>query len=71
MIVKLTFVNRTAACDGEVADYTYLEVSRASVKHIMAWYGGYYAGDDYDVLINGRAISKDKNGEFEPLTIDI
>jgi hypothetical protein len=47
-----------------------LRVDREAVPHIMAWYGAYYAGDDYDVFINGRAVIKDRNGEFEPVTID-
>lgn len=70
MIVKLRFVNRDACC-GDEDDIIELSVDRKAVSHIMAWYGAYYAGDDYDVLINGREIGKDQNGEFEPPTIDV
>lgn len=70
MIVTLRFENRTAARDGEVSEIIDLRVDRTAINPIMAWYGAYYAGDDYDVFINGRQQPKDQNGEFEPVTIN-
>lgn len=74
MLVTLRFENRTAAeCNDSSAndaEAIELRVSRDAVPHIMAWYGAYYAGDDYEVFINGREVGKDRNGEFEPPTIE-
>ena len=64
MAVKLKFANRTAE------ETITLTVDRTAVSHIMNWYGGYYAGDDYDVFINGTKQSLGINGELEPMTID-
>lgn len=64
MIVTLTFNNRTAE------ERTDLRVARESVPPIMDWYGAFYAGDDYDVLLNGRKQHLGINGELEPVTID-
>jgi hypothetical protein len=41
-----------------------VQVSTASVKPIMAWYGGYHAGDDYMVMVDGVEVQKDLNGEL-------
>ncbi len=69
-IVTLRFDNRDAMGeDEEKVQSIELRVERSAVKHIMAWYGAYYAGDDYDVFINGRQQAMDKNGEFEHATI--
>lgn len=65
MIVTLTFDNRTAE------ERTELRVGRSAVNQIMEWYGAYYAGDDYDVLINGRPQALGINGELEPVTITL
>ena len=64
-IVALEFYNAEAT-----PHVTRLNVSRTSIAPIMAWYGAYYAGDDYGVLVDGVEITKDKNGEFEPVTFD-
>ncbi len=70
-IVTLRFDNRDAMGEDEgKVQSIKLRVERSAVKHIMAWYGAYYAGDDYDVFINGRKQAKDKNGEFEHETVD-
>lgn len=63
--VALRFHNREAT-----PPITCLRVSRSSVEPIMAWYGAYYAGDEYTVTINGKEVPHDMNGELEPLTID-
>lgn len=34
-----------------------------SVPDIMAWYGGYFAGDRYTVSFRGRNVAMDQNGE--------
>lgn len=41
-----------------------LHVSRESVAPIMAWYGAYYAGDRYNVFVDGKRVEKDRNGEL-------
>lgn len=64
-IITLRFENR----DADIDDIK-LRVDRAAVPVIMAWYGAYYAGDDYDVFVNGRPVDKDRNGEFQHTTID-
>ncbi len=63
--VRLQFVNRTAE------ETHTLHVAKASAALIMDWYGGYYAGDDYDALINGVKQNLGINGELEPVTIDV
>jgi len=40
-----------------------LVVHRDAVSIIMAWYGGYYAGDRYTVTVDGRNMPMDQNGE--------
>lgn len=64
MIVTLTFENRTAG------NSVSLRVSRTACPPIMDWYGAYCAGDDYDVLINGKKQALGINGELEGATID-
>jgi hypothetical protein len=34
-----------------------------SVAPIMAWYGAYFAGDRYTVMLDGRNVPMDQNGE--------
>lgn len=65
MIVTLKFVNRDAS--PEVQE---MRVERDAVQRIMDWYGAFYAGDDYDVYVNGRRQNLGINGELEPVTID-
>ena len=64
-IVTLSFDNRTAE------NLIEMHVSGSAVPDVMDWYGAFYAGDDYDVFINGRKQTIGVNGEFEPLTIDV
>ena len=40
------------------------------VPSIMDWYGAYYAGDDYQVFINGTQIPIGINGEYQFPQID-
>jgi hypothetical protein len=56
-MLKLTFVNYDAV-DG----MTEIECDRVSVIPIMTWYGGYHAGDNYEVIIDGEKILTDHNG---------
>lgn len=63
-IVNLRFDNRDAD------DSVTMRVERSAVPLIMAWYGAYYAGDDYDVFISNRKKLIGINGELEPVTID-
>lgn len=39
-------------------------VAMDGVAPIMAWYGAYYAGDRYNVFVDGKRINKDRNGEL-------
>jgi hypothetical protein len=64
-IVTLHFANRDAT-----PQVVMLRVERSAASHIMNWYGAYFAGDDYDVFINGTKQDLGINGELEPLTID-
>lgn len=63
--VKLEFYNADAN-----PPVQRLNVSRDSVEVIMVWYGGFYAGDDYAVMIDGVEVPKDLNGEYEHDTIE-
>jgi len=56
---ELMFVNSDAT-----PKVSAVHVSLASVPAIMAWYGGYYAGDRYTVSLDGKRIEKDRNGEM-------
>jgi hypothetical protein len=56
---ELKFINSDAAPKEQV-----LHVDTASVAPIMAWYGAYYAGDRYRVLVDGVKVEKDQNGEL-------
>jgi len=68
VIVTLRFENRDAVDDGALV--TEMKISRNAVRDVMDWYGAFYAGDDYDVRINGRKQRLGINGELEPDTID-
>ncbi len=56
---ELQFVNSDATPKTET-----LHVSSASIERIMAWYGSYYAGDQYAVFVDGLHVEKDQNGEL-------
>lgn len=56
---ELRFVNIDARPKEQV-----LHVDTASVEPIMAWYGAYYSGDRYSVLLDGKRLQKDQNGEL-------
>ncbi|QNN99810.1 hypothetical protein P67b_00051 [Ruegeria phage Tedan] len=58
-IVDLAFYNRTAD------NVEGVRCTRASCPLIMQWYGSHYAGDDYDVLIDGVKQKLDLNGELD------
>lgn len=56
---ELKFINSDATPKEQV-----LHVDTASVEPIMAWYGAYYSGDRYRVLVDGVKVEKDQNGEL-------
>ena len=58
-IRQLLFKNREATPDEVV-----LQVSPESIRPIMAWYGGYHAGDTYAVFVDGVEVGMDVNGEL-------
>lgn len=68
-IKVLRFVNYYHEYDEPIEHEIMLHAEQGH-DDIMAWYGAYYAGDPYDVFINGRKISKDINGEPEAKIID-
>ena len=45
-------------------------ISPDGIDVVMAWYGSYYAGDRYNVVVNGKRVEKDQNGERVGKTID-
>lgn len=62
----LKFVNQDAVPkEAEIALH-----SKDGVEEIMAWYGSYYAGDDYEVFLDGDKLDIDPNGELEPVVIE-
>jgi hypothetical protein len=70
MQVTLRFENRDASDDPDSADIVQMRIDAAAVRHVMDWYGAFFAGDDYCVFINGRKQAMGINGEFEAPTID-
>lgn len=56
---ELKFVNRDARPKECV-----VHVSAASIGPVMAWYGSYFAGDQYTVFVDGAKVRKDHNGEL-------
>lgn len=61
---KIRFENRTAGTAQEFS------VSYEGVDLVMAWYGAYYAGDDYGVTVDGQEVPFDQNGERDHGLID-
>ena len=66
-LVTLAFHNRTAAGYGSPQANQEFRIDRSAAHTVAQWYGGYCAGDDYDVLIDGEIVEKDINGEIPPL----
>ena len=66
-IVTLRFTNRFQS----PPDVVEMQISREAVAHVMDWYGAFFAGDDYDVRLNGRKLTLGINGEYEMQTIDV
>lgn len=66
-LVTLRFVNRDGAFDGTTPQTDEMQVSRAAAHRVIQWFGGYCAGDDYDVFIDGELVETNINGEIEPL----
>ena len=61
----LRFVNRTAESEHEIHLH-----NKSDCEPIMDWYGGFHAGDDYDVYISGKKVATGINGELVRPTID-
>lgn len=57
-MVTLEFKNKTAKL-GCVT----LKVRAMDIAPIMAWYGAYFAGDNYKVYADGKQMKMDINGE--------
>ena len=58
-IVNLEFNNADATPNS-----CSITCSEDSVKLILTWYGSYYAGDDYEVTLNGELLNLGINGEL-------
>jgi hypothetical protein len=43
-----------------------INCARNSCEHIAAWYGAYFAGDRYNIKIDGKPVKKDQNGDILP-----
>lgn len=43
---------------------TEIKCAAESIASIMAWYGGFHAGDRYAVYAGGVKLKKDQNGEL-------
>lgn len=62
----LKFVNQDAVPkETEIALH-----SKDGAEEIMTWYGSHYAGDDYEVFLDGDKLDIDQNGELRPLVIE-
>ena len=59
-MVELCFVNRNA-----VERVVTIKTRKCDVPYIMRWYGAFYAGDDYEVRLNGEPVKKDRDGELK------
>lgn len=70
MLVTLKFTNRTAVDEDRPPEVVEMKISRDAVPHVMDWYGAFFAGDDYDVRLNGRKLRLGINGELELPTLD-
>jgi hypothetical protein len=40
-----------------------IDIDRASIPAVMAWYGAFHAGDRYTVSVDGRNVPMGINGE--------
>lgn len=59
MTTYLKFVNKDATPkECEIALH-----SADGAAEIMSWYGAYFAGDRYQVFVDGEKIKIDQNGE--------
>lgn len=70
---ELIFINTYHMEEGDDKEPMELKLMVGGIedaKNIMQMYGAFYAGDPYSVFFDGNELRKDKNGEFEPLTID-
>lgn len=56
---ELKFTNSDATPKVQI-----VTVDRTSVEPVMAWYGGFFAGDRYSVHLDGLKLKKDQNGEL-------
>lgn len=64
-MVELRFFNY-AATPKEVK----FSIGRDGIEPVMAWYGSYFAGDRYNVFVDGKRVEKDRNGELVSPVID-
>ncbi len=57
--VELKFTNSDAT-----PKVVTIHCDKASCGNIAAWYGAYFAGDRYNISLNGEKLMKDRNGEL-------
>lgn len=56
---ELRFINQDATPKEAI-----MTIDVGSIAAVMSWYGAYYAGDRYQVRVNGKLVKKDQNGEL-------
>ena len=61
---KIRFENETAQ---QAHEFT---IGFDGIDLVMAWYGAYWAGDEYEVTVDGRPVATNKNGERDHEEID-
>lgn len=64
-IVNISFVNRDATPTVEV-----IKAHKNSAARIIQMYGAYCCGDDYEVYVNGKMQSLNRNGEAQPMILN-
>lgn len=58
-LIRMVFKNRDAT------PKTVSIICQASNQHdIAAWYGSFFAGDNYDLKIDGKRVRLDQNGQI-------
>lgn len=61
MIRNLTFENKDASPEESRHSF---DVAAEAIPVIMQWYGGFHAGDEYTVTVDGKEVYTDRNGEL-------
>lgn len=60
-MIKLIFTNKSTSKEDKTIK---INCDKDYVKHILQWYGTFYAGDNYKVKLNDKILKLDINGEL-------